>query len=340
MSDAPLLNAQKLKGEDKKHLKQAEQLQDNKKYEPALKLYEGLRQSHTDNTDILLGIGYCQKQLRKFDDAINTYQQLIEILEEKIAILDFSVSKKDEKKQKSLVILKRNIKRKLKGCKSLKEDENQQSEKRLREDVYGKSQEENKKPENRSTIKPPVYEQHPGMNKKSNKRKQAQTSGATTFVPHKININNGGFLTNYIGLQSKSEKYQKKEIKNYIAEIYDALEEGMSSHKYDYKDVMGINNSWMKDNRLKSYSWFEDLKKKEKQYREIQDQYDAIVSKKRMLENELKTSISDNLLNAQKIEINKKDSLNLIRFRDYVLKDELKSKLSTIPQSIDRKSVV
>ena len=146
------LYAQKLDSGSKKQLKNAERLKEDKKYEPALSLFNQLLEKYPENTDVLFGLAECQKQLKKYDEASSTYEDLIAVLEDRISLLDFSTSKKDTKKQQFFVGLKIQAKNKMKSCESLK-TEAQKSYAAQHDKAREQRLRENKKPSPSKTPK-------------------------------------------------------------------------------------------------------------------------------------------------------------------------------------------
>lgn len=143
------------------------------------------------------------------------------------------------------------------------------------------------------------------------------------------------FLTTPKPLDEKASfDQQVKKVKDEVLEQYDKIENKNDWFSNDFNEILEINNDWLRHSAISKLSWFSGLKAKEKEYLVSIDQYEVLRQEKDRLFN-TRTIILEEISNLDlKTRWENEKRLDLQNKLQTRLKEELKGKLSAIPQSI------
>lgn len=128
---------------------------------------------------------------------------------------------------------------------------------------------------------------------------------------------------------------QKNFIKEKLQAMYERLEK--ESHLegfHNYLEIQKINETWLKKNALLSYEWFAELKEKESFYLNKIQKYNEENGDLDKLKNEREILSIEIQHITNKIAAANTSRQKVISFLENDLKEELQSKLATIPKSI------
>jgi len=159
-------------------------------------------------------------------------------------------------------------------------------------------------------------------------------------ISDEYSYNESDFASPWIEFESNIAEEQKKEIKAYIENNFFETIDNIENIKKEfinekkYKDIIALNRSWMMENSLKDSDWLEELKTKEATYFDTLYKYNEVTRDLASDRLKLQTfkSTADNLKQQKENEISNLEIIDNII--DFVLVDEIESRLATIPQSI------
>ena len=354
--------AQELQSDGKKKLKTASKLIKKGNFNAANDIYTQLLTEYSNNDNVLWAAAENSERINDFSTALANYTSLVMIYETQIEDLMFSSGKKDKKLKSVITKKKQKAKNKIRSCESKikegaqrnsmlsdtdKKDRLEKEQNNFRSTALGtevisnsskqsSSTNENElnKNTNNEILYKPIDSQNNSKENQSYEEEGIDISDVDFSKIPPLRVPDKGVLTNFIGLQTRGKHDQIEEIQRYIDLYFDQLKKQGRHTSNDYHDIINLSHNWVKKNTLMQYGWFEDLKTKEGIYRSIVDEYNTHARDRKRLENDLQIQLGDSLGIAQKIRINKDDSLRLHEIYDNALTEELKSKLSTIPNSI------
>ncbi len=314
---------------DKKSLKELRSVSkeyEKKDYPSANKIIINLLKKYPDNPQVLHWKAKLNCGMGNFALAKKSYQDALENFESELDDLDFETSRQAQR-QKETIRQEISRIRKEKGLCEKQSSNQKETEK------TNHSKNSQKKVQNGAK---PVPNSNGNSHLTNNKTGGGQVKTihsiskpeTQTFQPvHFVETHN----SKWHSFISHGRENQLKELKKFISKFYQLNKDSLNQ---SYETIIKTSHSWIKKNAFKQYEWFDNLEKKEQEFREATDRYDSCVRTKIKIDNEIKIAKNDSIGIINKLKIASEDSASFADIYNTVLKDELMTKLSTIPQSI------
>jgi hypothetical protein len=299
----------------KKFLKEANKEKKKGNYLFAKDRYEMVIAKYPGHLESLLGCADIEYEHKNnFKDALAHYKQALKVINQNIEQLSFAIKRKEKKALAKEKERKHSIENKIHSCKSYLGQEDDKNSGR-REKMLDK-------------VSPKIAE--PERNPYNESADDTRGSNSSDYS----GINESAFLTPFFPVNSKDKTRQVVQIVDVVEKTYDDLKNDNDSKQHSYSDIIKINNTWFSKIRYSQLTWFERLKDFEEYYRDRLEEYNGIEREKLKRENE--KAIKINLIKGleAKKAIDEEENRNLNNILNIVLKEELKSKLATIPKSI------
>ena len=330
------LTGQEIEKSYKKEYKKAlKQIEENN-FSFAIKELENLNEIYPNNVDILYFLAYCNYKLKDYNKAIGLFNQVSKLIDKRFEEL-WRISIKNNKQQKEyskLKKLKKTTVAQLESCQTMKLESNRKYREKNEEEL--KKDFERLKIADDKALAENVKEIHTD-NKIKGANVETPTIKSYESDSSSINISYEDYNKIPIGwieLISTNETEQINKIKEIVSNQFRLLQskDGLSINKYE--TIIKRNHEYTAEYAFKQYEWFEFLKQKERDYRDVLDKYNETVNERTKIKNALDIAINDTIGIAQKIKIAIDDSLRIANIKNIALLAELRSKLSTIPQSV------
>lgn len=315
-----VFSQQELSRKHKRIYKHAEKLNKNKQFDKALGLFFMVEKdipSHIETLKNIADIYY--KNLKNYSEAIVYYNKALKLLYEHIEEIN-KATKVKKKEKKYYNRLKEQCKNRKISCDLLLGNEPIKNKQQIINENIKPINEVDKN-ENESYI--PLQEEDENL-----------ITIDTALSENIIDYDKYEFRTNLIDISNLTETEQLDTVKAIVIRYYNRFLEENSLDIHSENDIQNINKKWLQQTMYTDYQWFDNFKQLENKYL---NQLLKLNEKKQKI-NEL-TIRYDNVKNELKYYTERKDNLVsrkelLENTKNNVLKNQLYSKLSTVPQSI------